>query len=39
MDGDLPMAKPMWLKLPTPPETEEPYCHRIASYSCMLGEF
>src|ERR1700761_8240746 len=29
--------KPIWLKLPMPPETFEPYCLRIASYSFISG--
>src|SRR6266487_1697269 len=30
-------AKPIWLKLPTPPETEWPYWARIALYSAIFG--
>src|SRR5215472_12064620 len=30
-------AKPIWLKLPTPPDTDLPYWARIALYSAILG--
>src|SRR5579875_2543953 len=32
-----PSTKPIWLKLPMPPETSLPYCLRIASYRFMVG--
>src|SRR6516162_7115054 len=30
-------AKPIWLKLPTPPDTDLPYWARIALYSAIVG--
>src|SRR5215469_7869901 len=30
-------AKPIWLKLPTPPDTDLPYWARIALYSAIFG--
>src|SRR5580700_10220175 len=30
-------VKPIWLKLPMPPETAEPYCLRIALYRFMVA--
>src|SRR6202044_2784999 len=30
-------VKPIWLKLPMPPETALPYCVSMASYSCIVG--
>src|SRR5215472_5231114 len=32
-------TKPIWLKLPTPPETAEPYCDRIALYRFIVAVF
>src|ERR1700683_4729216 len=32
-----PIVKPIWLKLPMPPETAEPYCLRIALYRFIVG--
>ena len=31
------IVKPIWLKLPIPPDTAEPYCLRIALYSPTVG--